>query len=223
MNRRSIVFFACALGASVAAPALRPTSRAAEKLAQVNLEAQIPKEFEGWHVDTSIVPVLPNPEVQAGLDKIYTQVLARTYVRADGLRVMFTIAYGADQATDATSVHRPEFCYSAQGFSVRDQGEGRVDLNGRPLRVRHLVGRLGPRVEPITYWVTLNETAILPGAERKIQQIKMGLSGLIPDGMLVRVSTQDRGSGDVYQVHRDFIASLSRVISPDIRKRYFGS
>ena len=35
------------------------------------------------------------------------------------------------------------------------------------------------------YWVTLDESAALPGVSRKFQQIRYGLQGKIPDGMLV--------------------------------------
>ena len=52
--------------------ALRPLRRAAEFLAPVDLEHQVPREFRQWRIDSGLIPVLPNPEVQAKLDKIYT-------------------------------------------------------------------------------------------------------------------------------------------------------
>ena len=45
------------------------------------------------------------------------------------------------------------------------------------------------RSEPITYWITLDETATLPGISRKYEQIRYGLRGQIPDGLLFRVSS----------------------------------
>lgn len=222
MNRRSMIFMALAASASGGALALRPSRRAAEVLTRIRLEEQIPQAVGAWRVDKGLLPVLPNPEVQAKLDQIYTQVLARNYVRPDGARVMMTIAYGADQATDATSVHRPEFCYSAQGFAVRSLGDAAVTLQNRELRVRRLEGRLGPRREPITYWVTLNEQAVLPGLERKLMQIRYGLAGLIPDGMLVRVSSIADGDKDQFGFHGEFIASLEQSVHANLRSRYFG-
>lgn len=223
MNRRGLVFGALSLGAVAASAQLRPSRRAAETLQVIDLESQVPKRFAGWSLDTSMVPVLPSPEVQESLDKIYTQLIARTYRRADGSRVMFTIAYGADQATDATSVHRPEFCYSAQGFAVRAAGERRLKLATTELDVRRLQARLGTRYEPITYWVTLNDSAVLPGIQRKLKQIEIGLSGMIPDGMLVRVSTINILEDPAFALQDQFIADLESSIAVNVRSRYFGA
>jgi hypothetical protein len=103
---------------AVAGEWLRPTLRLAEVKPAIQLEQQIPEAFGEWRLDRSIRPVLPDPSLQAMLDSLYSQVLARTYVNAQGQRIMLSIAYGSDQSNEATAVHRPEFCYSAQGFRV---------------------------------------------------------------------------------------------------------
>jgi EpsI family protein len=166
--------------------------------------------------------VLPNPELQAKLDQLYTQLLARTYINAAGQRVMLSIAYGADQASDATAVHRPEFCYSSQGFTVRTLGDVRLDLQGHLIDVRHLLGRLGPRVEPITYWLTLNDRATLPGVGRKLAQLKIGLAGVVPDGMLIRASSIDSDVDRGFETHRTFLSKLREHVPSPIQARYFG-
>lgn len=222
MKRRAVIFGAgCALAAG-SALALRPRRRAAEVYAPVKLDEQVPLAFDGWSVDHSIIPVLPDPQVQAKLDAIYNQVLARTYVNADGARVMLSIAYGSDQGTDATAVHRPEFCYSAQGFVVRAAGQATLQVDGRPLRVNRVVGQLGKRFEPITYWVTLNDRALLPGVERKLAQIRLGLSGLIPDGLLMRTSTVGMETEPSFALQERFIAQMAQAMPDAVRVRYFG-
>ena len=119
MDRRAALFVAAAVVAAAGSRSLTPRHRAAKHLPEVALASQVPLAIEGWRVDTSIIPLQPDPVVQAELDKIYGQVLARTYVSPQDHRVMLSIAYGEDQGTDATAAHRPEFCYAAQGFSVR--------------------------------------------------------------------------------------------------------
>lgn len=223
MNRRGLLFALAACCSAASVPAVRPTRRAADVLERVDLEAQIPKSFGGWKVDPSLVPVLPDPSVQERLDKIYTQLIARTYVDPGGRRVMFTIAYGADQATDATSVHRPEFCYSAQGFAVKAAGVSQVKLDSKTLKVQRLIATMGSRSEPITYWITLNNDAILPGLERKLTQIKLGILGTIPDGMLVRISSVDPSIKDPFEFQDNFLKALEREIEPSLRSRYFGA
>jgi EpsI family protein len=223
MRRRAVLFAGCSGAALAASAALRPHRRASEQLGRVDLDTQVPQEFGGWTIDKSLIPILPNPEAQAKLDKIYTQVLARTYVRSAGERVMLSIAYGADQGSDAASVHRPEFCYSAQGFEVRGLGQARISLNGHVIEVRRLLGTLGTRIESIMYWVTLSNRTVLPGVERKIEQVRLGLSGVIPDGMLVRISTIDSDLHHAFATQSRFASSLAQSLSKDVRSRYIGA
>lgn len=222
IKRRAAICGGAFVAAAAASWALKPRQRASDVLSAVNLEKQVPAQFEGWKIDEQIVPVLPNPEVQAKLDAIYTQVLARTYVHTSGERVMLSIAYGADQGSDATAVHRPEFCYSAQGFVVKGYDEHKLVLGQRDLLTRRLIAKLGARSEPIMYWVTLNDSATLPGAERKIAQIRLGLLGLIPDGMLVRVSSISANPANAFGIQERFLAQLSTAMDASVVDRYFG-
>lgn len=208
----------------LASELLRPTVRLADVKSRVNLEQQIPSRFGAWEVDRTMVPILPSPDVQSRLDEIYTQVLARTYVNRRGQRVMLSIAYGSDQGSEATAVHRPEFCYSAQGFKVDAVGSGVVSLDDRKVPTRWLIGHLGPRREPISYWVTLDESATLPGLGRKLTQLAYGLAGEIPDGMLVRVSNIAAAGDDdaSFALHKQFVQELKDAVPAGVRNRYFG-
>ena len=220
---RTIVLVLAMAGALAAAEAMRPTIRLSEQRERIDLGRQVPSQFGEWREDKSLTPVLPNPEVQAKLDTLYSQVLARTYVNARGERVMLSIAYGSDQSSEATAVHRPEFCYSAQGFRVRGAGVSTVTLPSGQLQVQRLVASMPPRQEPISYWVTLDQVATLPGLGRKLQQLRYGLKGQIADGMLVRVSNIGADNERSFGLHDDFMRQLREAMSPAIRARYFGS
>jgi EpsI family protein len=201
---------------------LRPARQLAAQLHVVQLNQQVPAAFGDWRVDDSTVPVLPDPTLQARLDMVYDQTLARSYVNASGERVMLTIAYGRDQSSEATAVHRPEFCYGAQGFQIRGGGVERVSLDDGGVSVQRLVGTLGPRVEPISYWVTLADQATLPGLGRKLAQLRLGLAGYVADGMLVRVSTIGMPPEAPYAAQDRFLQDLARALPGDVRARYFG-
>ena len=211
------MFSAAALGEY-----LRPTQRLAELKPKIDLAKEIPLRFGDWKEDTSTIPVLPNPELQARLDVLYSSTLARTYVNSKGQRIMLSIAYGSDQSSEATAVHRPEFCYSAQGFKVVNVGKSSADILGRKLTVQRLIGVLNQRREPITYWITLDETATLPGLGRKIEQIRYGLKGQIPDGLLFRISSIGRNDEEGFNLQQEFLVSLVGHIDPAIRSRYVG-
>ncbi len=209
--------------AAVAGEALRPTNRLSETKTPIVLERQVPEAFGEWRLDTSIRPVLPDPGLQAMLDTLYSQTLARTYVNAKGERVMLSIAYGSDQSNEATAVHRPEFCYSAQGFRVKVVDREVIDIGGTKVPVARVLAQLGQRNEPITYWVTLDEAATLPGLGRKLQQIKYGLQGQIPDGMLVRVSSISASLDDSFSVQQRFLEQMHAAVPVEVQARYFGA
>lgn len=208
--------------AAVAAEKLRPTDRLAERKARIELAQQVPEAFGDWQIDRNIRPVVPDPGLQAMLDVLYSQTLARTYVNKTGQRVMLSIAYGSDQGSEATAVHRPEFCYSAQGFRVQTLAKEQVNIAGTSVPVARVVARLGQRVEPISYWVTLDETATLPGFGRKLQQIRFGLSGQIPDGMLVRVSTISNSTEESFALQQRFLEQMHAAVPAAVKNRYFG-
>lgn len=224
MNRR----FAASLALGVAMAltsaltgALTPTEHVAAA-DQFSLEAMIPKRFAGWTLDEAIVPLAPNPEQQTMIGKIYDQTLSRTYVNGDGERVMLSIAYGGDQSK-ALQLHLPEVCYVAQGFQMLDERSDRLATRYGALPVKRLVARQDQRNEPITYWVTIGDKAVMSGIEQKLRRMAYGLSGKIPDGMLVRVSTIQASQADAYRVQDRFVADMLAVMSPGDRTRLLGA
>lgn len=220
--RTALILGGLMLLAILAAEWLRPTRHLADTQALIKLETQVPSHFGDWREDKSLVPVLPNPELQAQLDTLYSQLLARTYINSRGERIMLAIAYGSDQSSEATAVHRPEFCYSAQGFRVRSAGLATLTFGGHDLHVQRLVAAMAPRIEPITYWVTLDNVATLPGLGRKLQQISYGLQGNIPDGMLVRVSNIGADEAAGFSIQEDFLKQMRAALPADVAARYFG-
>ncbi len=224
LTRGAALLIAASMAAALpAAESLRPTLRTSDSKPAIALDAQVPKRFGDWREDSSMIPILPDAGLQATLDTAYSQVLARTYINSRRQRVMLSIAYGNDQSSEATAVHRPEFCYSAQGFDVEDAGGATLGLAKAPLRVQRLIGKMATRFEPITYWITLDETATLPGLSRKMQQLRYGMRGLIADGMIVRVSTVGLPATAAFQLQDSFVADLSAAVPAPVRSRYFGS
>lgn len=200
----------------------RPSAKMAERRAPISLETAVPVSFGDWRIDTSIVPIAVSPEVQAKLDRIYNQTLSRTYINAAGQRMMLSIAYGGDQSNDESQVHRPEYCYAAQGFQVRSSVVSKAITDYGELAVRRLLAVQGSRSEPITYWITIGDSATLPGVGRKLAQIAYGLRGTVPDGVLVRVSSIDVSSDSAYGLQDQFITQMLNAVDPDTRLRIAG-
>jgi len=207
-----------AAGLTVAAT---PRQRMADLGPKLDLEQIVPESLGDWQIDRSIVPVMPAPDVQAKLDEIYNQTLARTYVDKQGNRVMLSIAYGGDQS-DAMRAHRPEVCYAAQGFQVIRSSLSQVATQFGVLPVKRLIATKGTRNEPITYWIVVGDRVVLDGLGQKLAQIRYGLTGTIPDGVLVRVSTIDMDRERSYRIQDGFLKSLVATINEDVRVRIAG-
>ena len=199
------------LAAYAGAQAWRPTARLADSRPKVELETMFPKAFGDWREDDRLPVQLVAPDTQAMLNKLYNQTLSRTYVNPQGDRIMLSVAYGGDQS-DATRAHRPEVCYPAQGFQLNERQDGIIALADRSLRVRRLVTQLGGRVEPLTYWITVGERITISGTEQKLAQLAYSTRGVVPDGMLVRVSSIDRDSGKAFTVQQGFIVALGLAL-----------
>jgi EpsI family protein len=225
MNR---AFFASAiLGVAMAAAsaltvAFTPTHKMATLQAQFSLDRMIPRRFGNWTVDDTMVPLAPDATQKEMLATLYDQTLARTYVDETGRHVMLSIAYGGDQSKQL-QLHLPEVCYVAQGFDMVKDQHGELDTRYGRVPVKRLVMRQNTRNEPITYWVTIGDKAVTSGLAQKYQRFLYGLSGQIPDGMLVRVSTIERDEGNAYQVQARFVTQMLDALAPRDRMRLLGA
>lgn len=212
----------CMFAAAGMALALKPTTKVAEGGPKVNLEALIPEKFGDWTIDSTITPLIANPQQKALIEKIYSETLARTYVNSAGDRIMLSIAYGGDQ-TDTMAVHKPEVCYPAQGFQILKNTSDTFSTGAGNIPVKRLIATQGPRVEPITYWTTVGDAVTVSGVTRKLNQLKYGLTGKIPDGLLFRISSIQADDSKAYQVQDAFARDLLEAMSPAARKRIIGT
>lgn len=219
---KHVVIGLCMFAAAGVAMALKPTTKIADAGPAIDLETLIPKKFGEWRLDETIVPIMVSPDVQAKLDQIYGQTLTRTYINNSGRRVMLSIAYGANQGSDDFQVHRPEYCYAAQGFQVKKGVEDTLKYGSGSLPIKRLEAIQGPRNEPITYWITIGEKATLPGLGRKLTQLSYGLTGKIPDGMLIRVSSISPNADQEYQLQDRFVNEMLDAVEPAQRVRLTG-
>jgi EpsI family protein len=220
-RRKAIVLLAGMTGAAALAHVGVPTRKIADTW-ETDLEKMFPAAFADWVVDASLPVILPAPDVQAKLDAIYNHVLARTYVnRRTGERVMLSVAYGGEQS-DGMQAHLPEVCYPAQGFELRSTQTVVLALEGRRIPARRIVTRLGGRVEPVTYWLTLGESVAATRTQRKLQQMRYGLRGVVPDGMLVRVSSINRDAASAFAEQVRFLEQLAAAIPAGYQSRILG-
>lgn len=217
----AIVIAVLMLAASAAAIVARPGTKAAQEAPAFFLELTVPKRFGDWQVEPQRIVQVVNPQTQELLAKLYTEVLSRTYVNGTGYRVMLSLAYGSDQR-GSLQAHKPEVCYPAQGFALHRNQAGVLATSYGEIPVRRLYTTLGSRSEPVTYWFVVGDTAVQSKLQKRLVELRMGLTGRIPDGLLFRVSSIDADPARAYALQDQFVRELLQAVPPEARKRLSG-
>jgi EpsI family protein len=210
------------LAASGLAVALRPTHMIADGKPKLELEKMVPRAFGDWHEEKQTLMQVVNPQQKELLDKIYSQLLSRTYVNAEGYRIMLSIAYGTNQS-DSMQVHKPEICYPAQGFTMQSKQVSSLATSSGAIPVTRILATLGQRNEPVMYWTTIGDQIVQSGINKKLIELRYALTGKIPDGMLIRVSSIDTDTNNAYQIQDQFSAQMLAALAPENRQRFIGN
>lgn len=219
--RTAFVLAALMCAASVGAMLARPTLRQADEGPRLVLEAMVPKQFGNWRLEPQTTVRVVNPQTQQLLDKLYSQILTRIYVNDGGYRIMLSIAYGGDQR-EGLRAHKPEVCYPAQGFTLKHSEAYPLATPFGTIAARRMLASLGQRQEPVTYWLTIGNRSVDGGLAEKLAEIKVGLTGRIPDGLLFRISSIDPDPAQAYRNQDDFVRQLLAAVPPAERVRLSG-
>ena len=221
-RRKALVVLGATMASAAAAIALIPRAAVAELAPSLSLEAAFPLAFGSWRIDPSVIPLEPGADVRKAIAETYDQTLARTYVNARGYSVMLSVAYGG-RRNQGMDIHRPEVCYPAQGLALRrDTREVVVQLDRQPLPLKRLVAGIGARNEPISYWLVIGRSVASFGYGHRIALLKYGLTGHVPDGMLVRVSSIDVDEAHAFVQQDAFLQDMVAALTPEFRRRILG-
>jgi len=219
-NRIALLIAALMVAASIGGVVAKPSVKVSDE-APISLEKMIPQQFGDWREEPQRYVQVVNPQTQELLDKLYSQILTRTYVNSSGYRVMLSLAYGTDQR-GSLQAHKPEICYPAQGFTITKNEAGTLTTTFGDIPVRRLASNLGSRQEPVTYWFTVGDQVAMGTTQRKLVELRLGLTGRIPDGMLFRISSLDPDPPRAYQAQDQFVNQLLQAVPPADRQRLSG-
>ncbi|MDP3650228.1 MAG: EpsI family protein [Rhodoferax sp.] len=206
------------LSAALTGWALQPRALMSDQHGKVALAQLIPTEFGDWKELPQTSRQIVNPQQAAILDAIYSETLSRVYVNTSGTTVMLSLAYGANQSRDL-QIHRPEVCYSAQGFQIISTQKTSIHTGVGDIPAMHLVAKLGQRNEPITYWVRIGEKVVRGNLEQGFARLGYGLNGMVADGILFRVSSISAETDRAHATQKQFIGDLLNA-SPEPTKTY---
>lgn len=222
LTGRAIVVLVMMVAASVLANRMTPRLRVADFTAGKDYSQVIPTEFGNWVVDVRVGAGIVNPQSQELLSKLYRQVVTRTYLNTkSGEKIMLSVAYGDVQSKES-QIHLPEVCYPSQGFAIDASRKVTIRANGLSIPATRLVAKGANRIEPITYWIRLGDRVVQGGFEQKIETIREGLSGRIPDGLLFRVSSIEVDPRTAYRSQDHFITDLLKNLDADALRLVVG-
>jgi EpsI family protein len=190
-SRRDFVFGGATLAAAGVAYARMP--RVADmSIGKDQLDKVVPLTIGNWRYASASGLVLPPPDQLEQL--LYDQQVTREYEASDSLPVMLLMAYGSSQS-GMMQVHRPEICYPSGGFKLsRTEFLQMPAGGGDTIPCRFFTATSDTRVEHVLYWTRIGPMLPTSWTQQRIAVMRSNLSGRIPDGLLVRVSTvtQDR-------------------------------
>lgn len=226
--RTSALMTVLLLAAGVAALLLKPEAHTEPAVRP--FEQSIPTAFGDWQaVKSPVVQVDPTitRSGETSLNQPYDDLLARTYRNSQGETVMLSLAYGRQQRQEV-KIHRPDLCYTAQGFKVASlqsapmpvqAGDGRAVQGKRMKAVRD--ARVGGYTELVSYWMRIGSVYSESAWDTRIHILAEGVAGRVPDGVLVRASRLPREGESDAAVHAGlerFLAELVAAAPPDARR-----
>lgn len=183
-RRAAMLGLAFAVTAGVAAAAT--PRRREDVLGRAKVDDVVPNAVGPWRFQPGGSVIVPD---NAASDSIYDQVLTRVYVAPDQPVVMLLVAYGAAQS-GLMQVHRPETCYGSQGFKVSDDRAVALTVGGgRQIAAKAFSASRADREEQVLYWTRISDAFPRTPAGQRWTMLRRGLQGVIPDGVLVRMST----------------------------------
>ncbi|MDT8992591.1 EpsI family protein [Curvibacter sp. APW13] len=215
------IFLFIALAALIAL-LLQPRLNISDRRPEVILAELIPTNIHGWTLLPDATAQVIDPQQQQTIERTYSQTLSRTYVNQQGYRIMLSVVYGKTQRGNL-QLHHPEICYPAQGFEVLTNTTSVFSTPMGTIPVRQLQTRLSAsRVEPVSYWAMVGDEVVLGSAQRKLVEIRHGLSGFTTDGLLFRISSIDSNTPRAFERQQNFVQQMLYAMPKDARRQLAG-
>jgi EpsI family protein len=220
-SRREFLIGGACLASAGAAYTATPRRRMS-LLGKAKLEDLVPRAFGSWAEVPSTGIVTPESDNSLAA-KLYAQTVARIFSDGNGKSVMALLAYG-DTQSDQLQLHRPEVCYPAFGFALLEAVSVPIRLSANAIvSGRRLTAQSTGRTEHIAYWTRIGEALPQTSDEQRSAKLKLALQGIIPDGILVRISNLEPTPDEGFALNQSFARELLTAMSAVGRRVLVGT
>lgn len=218
-DRRKVILGLTIAAASAVAQARMPAPNR-PRIENEDFLALIPKRIGNYTFNTESGLVLPPPDALSA--RLYDNILTRTYTGSDGAMIMLLIAYNNMQ-DGVLQLHRPEVCYPAGGYDLTPVRPIDVPMGGREPLPGQIFGAFSEqRNEVVLYWSRVGDAFPRRWIDQRLSVAEANLKGVIPDGVLVRVSTIASDINLVEPQLMAFTRALRDASGPRARQILFG-
>jgi EpsI family protein len=210
IDRRKVLL-GLLFGSAAAVATWRQPRERLDYLGRQKLDDLVPKTIGPWKFVAASGLVVP-PEDQLSRT-LYSQLLTRVYSNGDDPPVMLLIAQSAGQ-TGILQVHRPETCYPASGYQISPVTQHKVALEPGTLTTNALSATNEGTTESIIYWTRVGDRIPTTWKQQKLDVAEENLRGIVPDAVLVRISTVNSDEAAAHKTLDSFARSLIVSVPP---------
>lgn len=218
ISRRHAIIGGVLLGAAAIAGARQPELRYPAVDAD-KFRSWIPEQFAGWQNSGIGDVVMPPPDSLS--DRLYDNLVARTYIKPDGEQMMVLLAYNNIQ-DGMLQVHRPEVCYPVGGYTLTNTRPTELELGNTAIPSSYFTATSEDRTEHVLYFTRLGSRFPRTWAQQRAVVVESNLRGYIPDGMMLRVSSVSRDASQAFDDMRRFAQQFFQASSTPLQKLLAG-
>jgi EpsI family protein len=161
----------------------------------------VPKQIGPWRMDAASGVVLPPKDAMS--DRLYDNLVTRTYVSREQPTVMMLLAYNNIQ-DGMLQVHRPETCYPVGGFALSNSRHEDILVDGKPVSATFFTAASPRRVEQVGYFTRIGDSFPSSWGNQRVVVARANLAREIPDAMMMRVSLLGNDHDEARAVLSDF-------------------
>lgn len=178
------------------------------------LETLIPKSIGRWNFVAASGIVIP-PEDQL-VRAIYSQLLTRVYWDGQNAPVMLLVAQSGSQ-TGFLQIHRPETCYTAGGYQISALAPHSIQVGSTFIPANLMDASTGGPTEHVVYWTRIGNLMPRSWKEQKLAVAEQNLQGIVPDAILVRVSSVGYDRDAAMATIDRFIGAMLEAVPANMR------